>query len=187
MLRCCTLPLYERPVNRHESQTRGNAATAQSAPGTEHRRAALRKDGGLCQRTAQTYQGKTMQVTRIAGGASGLSEFSDVEVICTSQSLDRQPLELSAAPESPAVRFVSLPAGFEARMHPIEEPRRVFVMNGTPELATPTGEIRQVGRGDVLWAEDTDTTSHTTCTVNGPADLVFTAIGEEELVGAATR
>ena len=79
------------------------------------------------------------------------------------------------------MRFVSLPAGFEAGMYPIEERRLVFAMNGTLEVGT-----RRVSRGEVLLAEDTDSPGHTTRTVDGPADLVFVAIGLTEIVGAST-
>jgi hypothetical protein len=123
-----------------------------------------------------------MQITRIAGGTSGLSEFSEIDIACTDQTVDGFDLSLSAALESPAVRFVSVPAGFETGMHPIEERRLVFVMNGTLELGIPAGDTRRVSRGEVLLAEDTDSTGHTTRTINGPADLVFVAIGLTEIV-----
>lgn len=123
-----------------------------------------------------------MQVTRVIGGASGLSEFSEIDIACADQTVDGFELSLSAALESPAVRFVSVPAGFEGGMHPIEERRLVFVMNGTLELGIPSGELRRVGRGEVLLAEDTDSTGHTTRTVDGPADLIFVAIGAAEIV-----
>jgi hypothetical protein len=73
---------------------------------------------------------------------------------------------------------VSLPGGFEADVHPIEERRLVFVMSGALELAVPDGGTCRVGRGEVLLAEDVDTSGHTTRTVNGSADLVFVSLGD---------
>ena len=125
-----------------------------------------------------------MQITRISAGAKGLSQFSNVEVACSNEIVDGFEVSLSAALASPAVRFVSLPGGFEAGMHPIEERRLVFVMSGVLELGTPDGDARVLGPGDVLLAEDTDTTGHTTRAVDGPADLLFVAMGVSDLVGA---
>jgi hypothetical protein len=71
-------------------------------------------------------------------------------------------------------------------MYPIEERRLVFAMNGTLEVGTPAEGTRRVSRGEVLLAEDTDSPGHTTRTVDGPADLVFVAIGLTEIVGAST-
>ena len=117
--------------------------------------------------------GMTMQITRISAGAKGLSQFSNVEVACSDEIVDGFEVLLFAALASPSVRFVSLADGFEAGMHPIEERRLVFVMSGVLELGTPDGETRVLGRGEVLLAEDTDTTGHTTSTVGGPAAVML--------------
>ena len=47
-------------------------------------------------------------------------------------------------------------------------------------LFSQDGEARVLGRGEVLLAEDIDTTGHTTRTVGGPADLLFVAMGVTE-------
>ncbi|HET8629193.1 MAG TPA: hypothetical protein VFL91_17370 [Thermomicrobiales bacterium] len=100
-----------------------------------------------------------MRYFRIYAGPDGESHFADVEV-----ALSGSPggSDLSALIPATGVIFRRSPAGQFLDWHPA--PRRQFVVTlaGEAEVEASDGEVRHVGPGTVMLAEDTAGKGHIT-------------------------
>jgi len=101
-----------------------------------------------------------MNYLRIYTGSDGLSHFEDVEVELaatgTSSSLTSEPVPATG------VIFRRSPAGQFMDWH--HAPRRQFVitLSGEAEIVASDGEVRHIGPGTILLAEDLTGKGHIT-------------------------
>ena len=116
-----------------------------------------------------------MRVTRVFTGEDGQSHFEDLEV------------PLIDAAYGSISRFVTA-TGVAFRENAPDQfidfhvaPRRQFVVNltGAVELESGTGEIRRLGPGDILLAEDTTGRGHISRDVEGPRRSLFIPVPED--------
>lgn len=100
-----------------------------------------------------------MQYFRIYADASGESHFEDIDVTFAGQSYSSDVSEMIAAT---GVIFRRSPADQYLDWHPA--PRRQFVitLSGEAEVEASDGEIRHIGPGTVMLAEDTTGKGHIT-------------------------
>ncbi len=100
-----------------------------------------------------------MHYFRIYADENGKSHFEDLDI-----PLDQpaQGSELSALIPASGVIFRRSPADQFIDWHPA--PRRQFVitLSGHAEVEASDGEIRQIGPGSIMLAEDTTGTGHIT-------------------------
>ncbi len=109
-----------------------------------------------------------MQYFRIYAGPDGESHFEDVEVTLIEQ---RHGAELSALYPGTGVIFRRSPPDQYVDWHPA--PRRQFVvtLSGEAEVEASDGEVRHIGPGTVMLAEDITGKGHITRGV-GTADRI---------------
>ena len=100
-----------------------------------------------------------MRYFRIYAGPDGESHFEDVDVEFGQR---RNGSDLSALHPATGVIFRRSPADQFVDWHPA--PRRQFVvtLSGMAEVEASDGEIRQIGPGTVMLAEDTTGKGHIT-------------------------
>lgn len=105
-----------------------------------------------------------MRYFRIYAGADGESHFEDVDVGPHGQSSGSDLSELYPAT---GVIFRRSPADQYLDWHPA--PRRQFVvtLSGTAEVEASDGEVRSIGPGTVMLAEDVTGKGHITRAVGG--------------------
>ncbi len=121
-----------------------------------------------------------MQITRIYTGEDGESHFEQLEVPMTERPYG----------------FITdwLPAGGLAYRvnHPGQDldfhvaPRRQLVINlyGAVEIETGLGEVRRLGAGDILLADDLTGRGHISRDVEGPRRNLFVPLPDELDVSA---
>ena len=100
-----------------------------------------------------------MRYFRIYAGADGESHFDDVDVKLTDQQSGS---DLSVPYPTSSVIFRRSPADQYIDWHPA--PRRQFVvtLSGHAEVEASDGEVRQIGPGTVMLAEDVTGKGHIT-------------------------
>lgn len=105
-----------------------------------------------------------MKYFRIYTGPDGESHFEDVEVPLPNRVRSS---ELSELIPATGVIFRRSPPDEFIDWHPA--PRRQFVVTlaGEAEIVASDGEVRRVGPGSVMLAEDTTGKGHITRTVGG--------------------
>jgi hypothetical protein len=116
-----------------------------------------------------------MRVTRIFTGPDGESHFEELEVPMT----DRPYGFISDWVGATGVAFRENHPGQDLDFH--VAPRRQFVVNlfGAVELETGLGEVRRLGAGDVLLAEDTTGRGHISRDVEGPRRNLFIPVPDD--------
>lgn len=100
-----------------------------------------------------------MRYFRIYAGADGESHFEDVDIALDER---RNGSELSAPVPATGVIFRRSPATQFIDWHPA--PRRQFVvtLSGEAEVEASDGEIRRLGPGTIMLADDTTGKGHIT-------------------------
>ena len=100
-----------------------------------------------------------MKYLRIYADENGESHFEDVEVPLSSQSRSS---ELSELIPATGIIFRRSPADQFIDWHPA--PRRQFVitLSGEAEVEASDGEVRRIGPGTVMLADDTTGKGHIT-------------------------
>ena len=104
-----------------------------------------------------------MKCLRIYAAPDGESHFDEVPIPLTLAELfpDRPALYLSSRYFASSVRFISIPAGVkEAGWHTTPERLLAVWLNGETEFETSDGEIRRLGPGGLLLADDTHGKGH---------------------------
>ena len=116
-------------------------------------------DSRPAERMRAVAQEGHVQYFRIYTDASGESHFEDIDVTFTGQSYSSDVSEMIAAT---GVIFRRSPADQYLDWHPA--PRRQFVitLSGEAEVEASDGEIRHIGPGTVMLAEDTTGKGHIT-------------------------
>lgn len=100
-----------------------------------------------------------MKYFRIYAGIDGESHFEDVDVAMSEQARES---DLSALYPATGVIFRRSPSDQFIDWHPA--PRRQFVvtLSGAAEIEASDGEVRTIGPGTVMLAEDTEGKGHIT-------------------------
>lgn len=110
-----------------------------------------------------------MQITRIYTGDDGQSHFEDLEVPTT----ERPYGFISEFLPASGIAFRTNHADQVVDFH--VAPRRQLVINlsGAVELETGSGEVRRLGAGEVLLADDLTGQGHISRDVDGPRRNLF--------------
>lgn len=118
-----------------------------------------------------------MKVVRVYAGDDGESHFQDVDIEVQPQGgIGR----LSRLIRGPGVMFREVDGDYDLDFH--QAPRRQFVVNlrGAVDITVGSGEIRRLGAGDILLAEDTSGRGHKSRAVDGrPRSCLFVPIDED--------
>ena len=114
-----------------------------------------------------------MRVTTFSAGPDGESRFSEVEIDLPHERSDAFGHTIASSPTftSPRAQFVVLPAGLDQDWHPAPRRQLVTILTGRVEVATPDGQQRGFGPGEVFLADDVDTRGHQTRTIGGGATI----------------
>jgi len=109
-----------------------------------------------------------MKYFRIYTGSDGLSHFEDVDNGTAATGVP----DPTAAIAAEGVEFRHAPAGRVMDYHPA--PRRQFVitLSGNAEIEASDGEVRRVGPGSIMLADDTTGKGHITRVV-GEAERIY--------------
>ena len=117
-----------------------------------------------------------MRITRVYTGDDGRSHFEDIEIAFPeSMGLGRR------TPHLPAESVSLREADADSEMDFHNAPRRQFVITvaGRAEMETGDGSKRQLGAGDVLFADDLDGQGHITRTVELPRRSVVVPVPDD--------
>ncbi|MFC1922137.1 hypothetical protein ACFLY4_02520 [Chloroflexota bacterium] len=122
-----------------------------------------------------------MKITRFFTTEHGESRFSEIDIPIDyrREDYDGNVIFLSKAFNSPRVRFVELPEGYDQGWH--NAPRRQFVilLSGVVEVQTSDNQIRQWGAGDVVLADDVSGKGHQTRAIDGSVRMVYVPISAD--------
>jgi hypothetical protein len=117
-----------------------------------------------------TLEARSMRYVRLYAGLDGESHFEDTDVALVAVEFipGRPRVDLSPPSSATATAFIRLPAGWDSggRYNP---PRRNFfvTLSGELEIEASDGQVRHLGPGAVLLAEDTSGKGHITRTRDG--------------------
>ena len=116
-----------------------------------------------------------MKITRFYTTEHGESRFSEIDIPIDYQreDLDGNVVLLSKAFNSPRVRFVELPEGYDHDWHNAPRRQIVILLSGVVEVRTSDNQIRQWGAGDVMLADDVSGKGHQTRAIDGPVRMVY--------------
>ena len=112
-----------------------------------------------------------MQITRLYTGDDGQSHFEDVDIDLVDRRLGGM---ISDPWSASAVQFREVGGEYLLDFHCA--PRRQLVVNltGSVEIETGAGEVRVLGPGSILLAEDTTGQGHISRNVDGePRSCLF--------------
>jgi hypothetical protein len=102
-------------------------------------------------------EGEGMRIHRIYADAAGESHFEDVEV-------EYGPMEpggrLSERLPATGIIFREVPPTYQLDWHPAPRRQYVINLNVGVEITASDGEVRVIGAGEILLAEDTTGTGH---------------------------
>jgi hypothetical protein len=113
----------------------------------------------------RSLKGQLMRYLRLYAGVDGESHFEDTDVALAPVEFipGRPRVDLSPPSAATGTAFIRLPAGWDSggRYNP---PRRNFfvTLSGELEIEASDGQVRQLGPGAVLLAEDTTGKGHVT-------------------------
>jgi len=122
-----------------------------------------------------------MKYLHIYAGADGESHFADVEVALPPTAVypGLPSLGLSAPYRAAQVIFARIPAELrDAGWHTARQRQFVVYLAGETEQEASDGEIRRVGPGDVILAEDTTGKGHRSRNLGGEQLVVFIGLGD---------
>jgi hypothetical protein len=110
-------------------------------------------------------EARSMRYVRLYTGPDGESHFEDTDVALTPVEFIPGRPQVGLSPSSPATgtAFIRLPAGWNSggRYNPPQ--RNFFVtLSGELEIEASDGQVRHLGPGAVLLAEDTNGKGHST-------------------------
>ena len=101
----------------------------------------------------------TMRYFRIYADAAGETHFEDVDVALSSS---RNGSDLSALYPASGLIFRRSPADQFIDWHPAPRRQYVVTLSGEAEVEASDGEIRRIGPGTIMLAEDTSGKGHIT-------------------------
>jgi quercetin dioxygenase-like cupin family protein len=116
-----------------------------------------------------------MQITRFSTNENGESQFSEIDlpIDYKREDIEGNVVLLSQAFNSPRVRFVELPEGYDQGWHNAPRRQIVILLSGVVEVRTSDSQIRQWGAGDVVLADDVSGKGHQTRAINGSVRMVY--------------
>ena len=116
-----------------------------------------------------------MNITRFYTNENGESRFSEIDIPIDyrREDYDGNVIFLSKAFNSPRVRFVELPEGYDHDWHNAPKRQFVILLSGVVEVQTSDNQIRQWGAGDVVLADDVSGKGHQTRAINGSVRMVY--------------
>ena len=116
-----------------------------------------------------------MQITRFFTNENGEAQFSEIDlpIDFKREDADGNVILLSKAFNSPRVRFVELPEGYDHDWHNAPRRQIVILLSGVVEVRTSDNQIRQWGAGDVLLADDVSGKGHQTRAIDGSVRMVY--------------
>lgn len=115
-----------------------------------------------------------MRIVRIYAGADGHSHFVEREVsLAEAGAVGR----VSARQPATGVVFRETGGDYDYDWHNAPARQYVIMLEGTVELEASDGEVRRLGPGDILLAEDTTGRGHRSRAVDGrPRRTVFVTL-----------
>lgn len=119
----------------------------------------------------------TVSYVRIYADAQGESHFEDVEVPLDLVEVAPgiSPLFASAFNEASRYAFLKAEAGWREDWHPAPQRQFLVYLAGVTEFTASDGEVRRLGAGTILLAEDTIGRGHVSVVV-GNEDVVAVLI-----------
>ena len=128
-----------------------------------------------------------MRLTTFEATAEGGSRFREVDVALDEPRDDGQGhrLWMSAAWQSPAARFVELPAGMSQDWHLAPTRQIVVVLCGVIEVETTDGETRRWQAGEAFVPADLSGRGHRTRCIGGVVRLLFVPLPDDALFPGA--
>ena len=122
-----------------------------------------------------------MKITRFITTENGESQFSEIDlpIDFVREDVNGNIVFLSKAFNSPRVRFVELPEGYDQDWHNAPKRQIVILLSGVVEVRTSDNQIRQWGAGDVLLADDVSGKGHQTRAINGSVRMVYVPLPED--------
>ena len=120
-----------------------------------------------------------MKYVRIHSDENGRSHFADMELRFAPAvySLAVPAVELSEPEAASQLRFLRLPAGWQADWHPAPAYQYLCILAGEVELTVGDGESRRFVRGDVILVRDITGQGHATRVIG--ADDVLMAVVQQ--------
>ena len=117
-----------------------------------------------------------MKYVRVYTDSDGESHFEDREAALTPEDFAPPAAPQNVSPFTPAsqVGFLSVPPGWFGDWHPVPRRQYLFYLSGEIEVRVGDGEVRRLGPGSVLLAEDTTGKGHTTRVVS--SEVVLAAV-----------
>ena len=110
-------------------------------------------------------EGRSTHYVRLYAGPDGESHFEDTDVALVPVEFipGRPQVDLSARSAATGTAFIRLPAGWDSGGR-YNSPRRNFfvTLSGELEIEASDGQVRHLGPGAVLLAEDTSGKGHIT-------------------------
>ena len=116
-----------------------------------------------------------MNITRFYTNEQGESRFSEIGIPIDyrREDADGNVILLSKAFNSPRVRFVELPEGYDHDWHNAPRRQIVILLSGVVEVRTSDNQVRRWGAGDVMLADDVRGKGHQTRAINGSVRMVY--------------
>lgn len=118
-----------------------------------------------------------MKIVRIFTGDDGESHFEDIDIEMSEAGLAGL---MSKPVPAKSVIFREVDTDYQLDFH--TAPRRQYVINlkGAVEIETGLGEIRYIGAGEILLAEDTTGRGHISRDVDGqPRQCLFIPLADD--------
>ena len=116
-----------------------------------------------------------MKITRFYTNENGETRFSEIDIPIDfkREDVDGNVILLSKAFNSPRVRFVELPEGYDQGWHNAPRRQIVILLSGVVEVRTSDNQIRRWGAGDVIFADDINGKGHQTRAIDGSVRMVY--------------
>lgn len=116
-----------------------------------------------------------MNITRFYTNEKGESKFSEINIPIDyiREDSEGNVIFLSKAFNSPRVRFVELPAGYDQDWHNAPKRQFVILLSGVVEVRTSDNQTRRWGAGDVVLADDVRGKGHQTRAIDGSVRMIY--------------
>ena len=126
-----------------------------------------------------------MKITRFIPTPDGGSQFVDVEIAIDNASTDvfGHLIRRSGIFPAQSTMLTEMPEGMNQDWHPASRRQLVIVLSGTVEVQTSDGQKRRWGAGEFFLADDAGSRGHRTCTIGGPARVLFVHLPPDAMIG----
>ena len=130
-----------------------------------------------------------MNITRFYTNENGGSQFSEIDlpIDFKREDADGNVILLSKGFNSPRVRFVELPEGYDHDWHNAPKRQLVIMLSGVVEVRTSDNQTRRWSAGDVLLADDVRGKGHQTRAIDGPVRMVYVPLADFSLKYWSTK